>query len=711
MNFKKFISGVSAFAIAASAFAGMAVTANAATTIYSNDFETSSDFTAAGKSDGNNYKLLNPDTSTTKNSKVIGIGSANSGDASLTSPSISAMDGYDNAEIVGVSFDFKMDGCTSGKGSNIALLGGTNANAWLTSTQQIFTISASSNSNGYWNTITANGADIKDAVYENGTGQDIGGLNRGTTGWVTLNAVINFDTEKVTYSMSKGGNVVVAETTADFVNSGVEKLDRIFIAAGKAYGGVLIDNVTVQKLVEPAFTVDSSTTVSVSNTAELDVTDITGTVSATVESTEPTVATGSYADGKLTVNGISAGTAVLTLTATNDGLTTTKTVAVNVGGVTTAKVITNYYITGTETAVPDKAAASVDYVVNTDVEESVIDKNAVIKTDARYVFNSVTINGQAAAFPYTVPSEDDVVINVYFDKQDKVNKLHVSYSNGTEEIGSKDIDLTDKYIGDSVPYYNVAYVKGTDDKLYKYNSLPNTAAGSTVGSNWSYQNPTLVSAENGVATVSLGYTEVANYGFELKETGTGNADQIQSRVSGGNFDNSGSPYALFTVAEAGTYTITVVTAWRSGWSGSGANGSVSVNGVKLEDTVTFTSTAPYKFEYKNVKLAVGDTVTFETAQGRVGVDYALLVKAPSAEVTNTDATTYSGAEYDGEATAAVVAVNYANMFTDNVITLTYNDNTKDVNGATNFTGDGNIVVGVVIEDVADANPVFTAGVK
>ena len=30
MNFKKFISGVSAFAIAASAFAGMAVTANAA---------------------------------------------------------------------------------------------------------------------------------------------------------------------------------------------------------------------------------------------------------------------------------------------------------------------------------------------------------------------------------------------------------------------------------------------------------------------------------------------------------------------------------------------------------------------------------------------------------------------------------------------------------------------------------------------------------
>lgn len=254
MNSRKFISSVSALAIAASAFAGLAITASATetkTTIYSNDFETSSDFTTGGKTDGTTY---NPGTSAgnTKGSQIIGVGSA-SGDASLTSPSFTALEAYDNeTTLIDVSFDFKIDACVNSKSSNIALLGGESSSAWLNSDKQILTISAStianSGGNGYFLDITVNGTSYLDALKETGT-YEVNSLNRDTTGWVTLNARVNLTNKTVTYSMTKGTTEVAKEVKVSFVNTDTTQLDRIFLAAGKTYGGVYIDNVVVQKVV------------------------------------------------------------------------------------------------------------------------------------------------------------------------------------------------------------------------------------------------------------------------------------------------------------------------------------------------------------------------------------------------------------------------------------------------------------------------------
>lgn len=46
--------------------------------------------------------------------------------------------------------------------------------------------------------------------------------------------------------MKKGETTVVESTTADFVNQDTTVLDRVFIAAGKYCGGVLMDNLKIE---------------------------------------------------------------------------------------------------------------------------------------------------------------------------------------------------------------------------------------------------------------------------------------------------------------------------------------------------------------------------------------------------------------------------------------------------------------------------------
>ena len=107
MRTKRIVSSIAALTMAASVFAGLAVTASAEgqetlVPVYSNDFESTSDFTQGGRSDGIIY---NPGTTVanTKGSQIIGIGSA-SGDANLQSPSFGTMQGYENASVLKVSF-------------------------------------------------------------------------------------------------------------------------------------------------------------------------------------------------------------------------------------------------------------------------------------------------------------------------------------------------------------------------------------------------------------------------------------------------------------------------------------------------------------------------------------------------------------------------------------------------------------------------------
>ena len=94
--------------------------------------------------------------------------------------------------------------------------------------------------------ITINGNEVSPSIKETITTSDFNSLKREATGWVTLNATVDFSTKKVTYTLKKGETTVVESTTADFVNKDTTVLDRVFIAAGKYCGGVLMDNLKIE---------------------------------------------------------------------------------------------------------------------------------------------------------------------------------------------------------------------------------------------------------------------------------------------------------------------------------------------------------------------------------------------------------------------------------------------------------------------------------
>lgn len=216
------------------------------TLVYSNDFETSSDWTAKGKTDG---WTCNPGTTTANTfaSQVIGVGSG-TGDMGLVSPSFTI---GNDVEIVDVELNFKMDACTQGKSSGIEFItSDVNINnGYVSSGTPFFAIGASASSNGYWGTLTVGGEDCTTALNEAAITYENNSLNRNSTGIVTLNARFNFANGTATYSLTKGTTKVAEDVVVSFANLNATTLDRIFIHAGKTYGGVTIDDVKVYSVV------------------------------------------------------------------------------------------------------------------------------------------------------------------------------------------------------------------------------------------------------------------------------------------------------------------------------------------------------------------------------------------------------------------------------------------------------------------------------
>ena len=210
--------------------------------VYFNDFETASDWTAKGKTDG---WTCNPGTTTANTfaSKVIGVGDG-SGDMGLVSPSFAI--GSD-VEIVDVELKFKMDACTSGKSSGIEFItSDVNINnGYVSAGTPFFAIGASANGNGYWGTLTVGGTDYKTTLNEAAATYENNNLNRNSTGIVTLNVRFNFTNKTATYSLTKGTTKIAENVVVAFANSNAATLDRIFLHAGKTYGGVTIDDVKV----------------------------------------------------------------------------------------------------------------------------------------------------------------------------------------------------------------------------------------------------------------------------------------------------------------------------------------------------------------------------------------------------------------------------------------------------------------------------------
>lgn len=209
------------------------------TSVYSNNFETSSDFTRTGKTDGHEY-TPGVSAANTFGSQILGGGAA-SGDKGFMSPQFSIND----ANIVDIDFKFKMDACTGGKSSGIYITTGKNTSGWLDGVSSVFSIKASASGNGYWGTITVGGEDLTSLLNTTTGTYECNALNRNTTGVIQLNLRLNSLLQKATYSLTRAdGTVLVDNKTVDF-ESKASTIYGLFFSAGKTYGGVYIDDLNV----------------------------------------------------------------------------------------------------------------------------------------------------------------------------------------------------------------------------------------------------------------------------------------------------------------------------------------------------------------------------------------------------------------------------------------------------------------------------------
>ncbi len=215
-------------------------------TLYEEDFEDGTKpFTLIAEGNAA-YEYLEADTSTANanTSKYIyGVGSR-SGDTGTQLAN--ALGISDNVK---VAFDLKMDGCYTSKGSSYSLLGAKNTANWLDSSSQILTISAKVGSTaGYWETVTVNGVDITStaAVRDTGEASGKGNMQRGTTGWLRVEAELDFENQVMDITIKRISNdsVVYENEALPFVNE-VSSLEYIYMAAGKTYGGVFTDNIEI----------------------------------------------------------------------------------------------------------------------------------------------------------------------------------------------------------------------------------------------------------------------------------------------------------------------------------------------------------------------------------------------------------------------------------------------------------------------------------
>lgn len=589
MNFKKFISGVSAFAIAASAFAGMAVTANAFDTV-TIDYEdetpvvdwTSANtgrYTAEVKGDATNHYM-----------SVDAVGTGNNG------TTVSTNDKYTAKVAEKTSFTMTFDMQLNG-GNNQVSTFKVNAPAG-----EILKLEQTTASGTEWK---INGDDNKKVT-----------LAKSTWYSFKITRVEDEDASKdFTYLTVKdaNGNDVFERAIISSALSANGGVSGMSFETKRYYSHLKMDNVVVRDV---NTTDDLPQTVSYKVTincvAKDDQSTIVKSSSEYIESGEeytPTYAE-SFDDDNYRYT-YESGSEKRTITAD-----------------------TTYTLVYNRVALADHTVT-----VKTTGYDSILD--------------TITLKDNKSgsyAYPRYILSGTDL----YQIKKSKYDQGYVNTFNNVTE----DIDVSEEY---ALQTENVVYFKEAEDIA----TLTKSTTNNNIPNRCSSGNAAYAAADAVITNLPAGQYKIAIATFGNKDT------KFTATIGSNAFETTTKGYFAEEVSEV--FTISEATDVVIGAAGNGGS---------------------------SPKV----------------IDYIYIVKTgnvdPSAEAGEvTNVTTYSGDQYDGSATSASVAVSYANMLADKVITLTYGEATRDVSGATGFTGNGNIVVGVVIQDAAVSNPVFTAGVR
>ena len=262
---------------------------------------------------------------------------------------------------------------------------------------------------------------------------------------LTYDLYLNTVTGKAKVIVKNGATEVKTisyETTATGINT-------LHMTFNKNNGAFAIDNISFYSLTIPAFTLSSDdVSVSVGSNETVNITGITGSVSVSSDNTS--VATASYTDGTITINGVADGVAYITVTGTNDGLEITQTISVTVGSVATTTITINYKDNSGNTI--KESTTIEDVTVGSTLTASDITFDEVLYgTGFRYV--NPTLD---QSLPYTV--EEDGIINITYTAQAAVTNVKKIVKAGDTQLSSTDVAQEGKYVGDVIYFPFPAYI-------------------------------------------------------------------------------------------------------------------------------------------------------------------------------------------------------------------------------------------------------------
>ena len=321
-----------------------------------------------------------------------------------------------------MSFDLILDGCSDGASRHSIFYIYDASNSASTPILKIY-----QNAGGNYTGWTIN----------DNTALTTGG--KGTGNW--YNYVLTRIGSKEYLTVTKKTNSTkvldMVEITSLSTNGG---LGKMVFETNRYYAGLYFDNVVLRALDAPAFTLSTtSVTPEVSGNATVNVTGITGTVS--VSSDDTSVATASYNNGEITINGVANGVANITVTAINDGAKTTQKITATVGSVAKTNITVNYLCGGS----PIASATTLENVNvgSTLTLSDITYSETVAGVGCRYTNPSFSV-----AFPYTV--EENGVIDIIYTQQNAVASLNVYANVNSTNHLIRTYDLDSKYVGDVV---------------------------------------------------------------------------------------------------------------------------------------------------------------------------------------------------------------------------------------------------------------------
>lgn len=587
MKIKKLVSAVSAFAMTVSAFAGMTV-AKAATEHYTSTWSTLTNGTVTVSDLGTGWSVQNGKSANTTLTADNGVVSVYSGAKNNNNGYLSFLVGKQadlSNKIYRYSFDYKSNSGTKtgNNGSNIA------------------TCKADS---------VTNYSQFGSSINPN----TIGATDTSTT--YSLSVVVDNINKKAVYQVNgtdKYTDELTSANTGIIFRPGRDKTDYI-------------SNVVVSELTIPTLSVDGEAAVSVGSNVEIPVEVENGTV--TVASSKDSVATATYADNKITINGVESGVANITVTAkgTDDYETVSSNIVVTVGDVEAADVIVNY-VDENGTVISSDTTTYAAMTVGKSITEISYD-DVIYGENCKYVKPVVT------GLPLTVQSYDSEteenpnVITVTYERKEPVTNLTINYVYNEKVVATKTKTITDGYADDKFEFVDVFYLTGTDGVVYKtgkelYTTVANNA------------NTTPTTDYNRTATLGTTLTvpvtvaENAVYFVEGEDLGVGSTTFDSGRTymtASGNavsgIGNKNTSLNVYTVPETAQYQIVI------------ANYSRNRNSLlKLNDETIATignSNNGYRGQYSVINVnMLKDSVLSYAANGSSAlteVDYILIRK-------------------------------------------------------------------------------------